>query len=294
MSITNEISIIIPIYNEEEVIKDVIQKVINFLNKYNYKNEIIAVNDGSTDKTGLILEDFRNLPNLKIITHPYNKGYGASLKTGARVARYDWLLFFDGDGQHQIDYLNEFVKYTDRYEMIVGSRQGYLGPLFRQPGKKILHWVANYLVEQKIPDINCGFRLIKKYLYLKYLHILPNTFSASTTITLIFYKEGLNVKYLPITINKRIGHSSVRPKDAVKTLLLILRVIMLFNPLKVFMPISFIFFIIGVITFFIQINYYKEIIVSKSVLLMSLSSIFLFSFGLLADQIAAIRRELKR
>ncbi len=293
MSITNKISIIIPVYNEEEVIKDVIQRVINFLNKYNYENEIIVVNDGSTDKTGLILENFKNLPNLKIIIHPYNKGYGASLKTGARVARYDWLLFFDGDGQHQIDYLNEFVKYTDKYEMIVGSRQGYLGPFLRQPGKKILHWIANYLVEKKIPDINCGFRLIKKEFYLKYLHILPNTFSASTTITLIFFKEGLNVKYLPVKINKRLGQSTVRPRDAAKTLLLILRVIMLFNPLKVFMPISFLFFCLGILIFFSQLIYLGDLFVSKSVSLLILSSIFLFSFGLLADQIASIRRESK-
>jgi len=288
-----KLSIIIPVYNEEKVIKEVLNNLLNYLKQLSLIYEIIVINDGSTDKTGEILLQYNNFSNLKIITHPYNKGYGASLKTGARAAQFEWLLFFDGDGQHRIEYLNEFLKYTNQFEMIVGSRQGYLGPLFRQPGKKILHWVANYLVEQKIPDINCGFRLIKKYLYLKYLHILPNTFSASTTITLIFLKEGLNVKYLPVKINKRLGQSTVRPRDAAKTLLLILRVIMLFNPLKVFMPVSLLFFFIAVLIFIFQVSSLNELLVSKSVLLFALSSIFLFSFGLLADQIAAIRRESK-
>ena len=281
------LSIIIPAYNEEKSIIEVINQLKNELMNLNLEYEILVVNDGSTDKTKNILENFEGI---KLINHPYNKGYGASLKTGAKNAKYNWLLFFDGDGQHKIEYLEEFLKYTDEYDMIVGERIGWQGPFLRQPGKKILHWVANYLVEKKIPDINCGLRMIKRELYLKYLHILPNTFSASTTITMVFYKDGLNIKFVPITINKRVGQSTVRPRDAAKTLLLILRVIMLFNPLKFFMPISFVSFILGVIIFLSQVSYYNEILVSKSVLLCWLSAIFLFSFGLLADQIAALRR----
>lgn len=291
--LNNKVSIIIPVFNEEQAIKNVISVLSNYLKELDLIHEIIVINDGSTDKTLDILTELKNQFDIKIITHPYNKGYGASLKTGARQAAYEWLLFYDGDGQHKIEYLNEFLKYTDQYDMIVGLREGYQGPFLRQPGKKILHWVANYLVGNKIPDINCGFRLVKKDLYLKFIHILPNTFSASTTITLIFYKEGLNVKYLPITINKRVGSSLVKPRDAAITFFLILRVIMLFNPLKVFMPISFIFFCLGGLIFLAQIIYLGDIFVSKSVSLLILSSIFLFSFGLLADQIASIRREIK-
>lgn len=285
-----KISIIIPAYNEEKSIAQVIDHLKSFLKTIEWEAEILVINDGSTDQTKNIVEA---IDGIRLINHPYNKGYGAALKTGAKNAVNSWLLFYDGDGQHKIEYLAEFLKFTDQYDMIVGNRQGYQGPFLRQPGKKLLLWVANYLVEKKIPDINCGFRLVKKDLYLKYLHILPNTFSASTTITMIFFKEGLNVKYIPITIEKRSGKSYVKPSDAVKTLLLILRVIMLFNPLKFFMPLSLLFFCIGIIIFLIQISYLNEIVVSKSVLFFSLSAIFLFSFGLLADQIAAIRREIK-
>lgn len=283
-----KISIIIPAYNEEKSILHVTNCVNNKIKLLGIEAEIIIINDGSTDQTKNLIT---NTPGVKLINHPYNKGYGAALKTGAKNASFDWLLFFDGDGQHKIEYLEKFLKYTNDYDMIVGNRQGYQGPFLRQPGKKFLLWFANYLVEKKIPDINCGFRLVKRDLYLKYLHILPNTFSASTTITMIFLKEGLNVKYLPITIEKRQGKSFVKPRDAAKTLLLILRVIMLFNPLKVFIPISFLFFIMAVIIFIFQVSYSNELLVSKSVLLCALSAIFLFSFGLLADQIASIRRE---
>lgn len=285
-----KISIIVPAYNEEKSIVSVINGLKNKLQSLNLETEIIVINDGSTDQTKNLIQ---SLPLVKLINHPYNKGYGAALKSGAKIAVYDWLLFYDGDGQHKIDYLEEFLKYTDQYDMIVGNRQGYQGPMLRQPVKKLLQWVANYLVEKKIPDINCGFRLVKKELYLKYLHILPNTFSASTTITMIFFKEGLNVKYLPITIEKRSGISYVKPSDATKMFLLTLRVIMLFNPLKFFIPLSFLSLLIAVLIFTFQISYLNEIVISKSVLLFSLSSIFLFSFGLLADQIAAIRREIK-
>ncbi len=286
-----KLSIIIPVYNEEETIAQVVNGLKNELSKLDLDYEIIAVNDGSSDNSKEILE---NIKEVKLVNHPYNKGYGASLKTGARNAKFDWLLFFDGDGQHKPECTKELLKYTNEYDAIIGWRQGYQGPALRQPGKKLLHIVADYLAERKIPDLNCGLRLLKKKLFLQYEHLFPNGFSLSTTSTLTFFKEGLNVKYVPITINKRCGKSSVKVSDGPRTLMLIVRLIMLFSPLKIFLPVSAVGFVISMgwaIYDLINSNFHA---ISKSSGFLFVASLLVFLFGLLADQIAAIRREIKR
>lgn len=281
-------SILIPVYNEEAVVEQAIEDLKLFLNFRGYESEVIVINDGSTDRTKEILE---KIEGVRVINHPYNKGYGASLKTGARNAKYDWLLFYDADGQFNPLYIPQLLEYASEYEMIVGKRQGAnKTPWIRRPGKALLHLVANYLAERKIPDLNCGFRLIKKNKLLQFAHILPNGFSLTTTITLSFFKEGLDVKYIPVEMQKRIGRSSVRPKDAATTFILICRVVLLFSPLKIFLPISAILFFVGSISFvwdLIQLN------ITDITILLFLSAIMIFFFGLLADQISALRRELK-
>lgn len=282
-------SIVIPTYNEEKIIKKVIADLKNYLTDKQYQAEIIIVNDGSIDQTKQIL---KKIKNIKLINHPYNKGYGTSIKSGVKNAQYDWILLYDGDGQHQPQYIEKLIKYNKNYDMIIGARIGYQGPLSRQPGKKLLHWVANYLVQQKIPDLNSGFRLIKKDLFLKFLHILPNGFSLSTTITLTFFKEGLNIKYIPIKINKRQGKSSVKIQDGLKALMLIFRTIILFSPLRIFLPASFLAFFLSILNFILDSLFYsKELNISDTTLLLFVSSLIFFFFGLLADQISAIRRE---
>ncbi len=264
--------------------------VKNETEKLGVEYEIIAVNDASTDGSKEILE---NIPWVKVINHPYNKGYGASLKIGARHSQYEWLLFFDGDGQHKPEYIKEFIKYADQYDMIIGSRQGYKGPFWRQPGKKLIHLFANYLAGRKIPDINCGFRLLKKDLFLKYEHIFPNGFSLSTTSTLAFLKKGLNIKYIPITINKRIGKSTVKTSDGFNAIMLVIRLIMLFSPLKIFVPLALLGFSISLVWIIHDAIAYNFTLISKSSGFVFVASLLIFLFGLLADQIAAVRRELK-
>lgn len=283
-------SIIIPAYNEEVAIKSVLQELKDYLNEKKYQNEIIVVDDGSTDQTNEILKNFEGI---KFISHPYNKGYGASLKTGIKNAEYDWLLWYDADGQHQPKYIEELIKYRNEYDMIIGARVGYQGPFFRQPGKKLLRCLAEYLVQQKIPDLNSGFRLVKKDLFLKFAHILPNGFSASTTITLAFFKEGLNVKYIPIAVKKRKGKSSVKIQDGLKTIMLILRIITLFSPLRIFLPVSVLIFGFAIFALSLDIFLFSQgrLNIGDTTILLFISSLFFFFFGLLADQIAAVRRE---
>ena len=281
-------SIIIPVYNEEQAIKQTIDNLLYFIAETNLNIEILAVNDGSTDKTLEILNQFDG--KIKIISHPYNKGYGAAIKSGLRTAKFDWVLWYDADGQHQPQEILKLLPYQENFHMIVGQRDTYQGPMLRQPGKKLLSLVANYLSGHKIPDINSGFRLVRKDFALQFIRIYPNSFSISTTITLAFFKEALNIKYVPIEIRKRQGKSTVRIRDGFKTILLVLRIIMLFSPLKIFLPASSALFLIGIIFLIHDIFYFD---IGDTSVLFLVSSFLLFFFGLLADQLAEIRRNLK-
>ncbi len=283
-------SIIIPTYNEEESIGQTLEELKEYLSGKKYQAEIIVINDGSKDQTQKILE---NIKGIKVINSPYNKGYGASIKSGVSQAQYSWILLYDGDGQHRPEYIEKLVRERKDFDMIIGARTGYKGPISRQPGKKLLTWIANYLVQQKIPDLNSGFRLVKKNLFLKFSHIFPSGFSLTTTITLAFFKEGLNVRYIPIRINKRKGKSTVGTKDGFEAIMTVFRTVTLFSPLRIFFPASFLLFCLSIVISIIQSIPLKEFNISDATILIFVSSLFLFFFGLLADQVSAIRREKK-
>jgi len=284
------LSIIIPAYNEQGAIAETIKGLKKELSDIDLNYEIIVVNDGSTDKTKKILE---KISGIKLINHPYNKGYGASLKTGVRNAKSNLLMFFDGDGQHLPENIPNFLKHIKDFDMVSGAlpKKGYKVPYIRRPGKKLLHLIANYLTGMKIPDVNRGLRIVRKNDISKFLHILPNGFSFSTTTMLAFIKDGLSVKFVPIKIKKRIGKSAVKPKDAPKMLLLILRIILLFSPLKIFLPVSIFFFILGIASLIQNLIVTN---ISDVTVLLLISGMLIFFFGLLADQNSAIRREMKR
>ncbi len=287
-----KLSIIIPAYNEADVIKNVIDGLKQELANLNLEEyEIIVVNDASTDNTWAVLE---RIEKIKIVNHPYNKGNGAAIKTGAKIAQYDWLLTFDSDGQHQPGYIKEMLKYTDNFDLITGERVGYQGPWVRQPGKKVIHWLARYLLGQKIKDFNCGMRLVKKNEFLRFTHLLPDGFSWCTTSLFAFYKEKLNVKFVPITINKReSGKSRVKPDVAFVYLMLILRLVMLFSPLRFFLPISLFLFVLAVAVVVYDLLFLFGDFHNTTIGLLTFSSLMIFFFGLLADQVAALRREIK-
>jgi glycosyltransferase involved in cell wall biosynthesis len=284
-------SFIVPVFNEEIIIKKVIIDLSEFIQaKFIGRYEIIIVNDGSSDKTGDMLEGL-NLDNIRVVGNPYNKGYGSALKLGARRAQGEYLIFYDGDGQHNpVDALNMINVKAD-YDMVVGSRQGYKGPAWRQPGKKILNIVANYLVNFNIPDLNSGMRLVRKEYFNKFTHLYPDGFSLTTTITLAFLKQGFSVKYVPININKRKGQSQVRISDGFTALKLILRMIMLFSPLKLFIPVFLFFSLITAISLIIDIFIY-HFNLSQATLICFIATMLFLSVGLIADQLAALRREI--
>lgn len=284
------VSIVIPAYNEEEAIGSVIGQIISVMEKANISYEIIVVDDGSTDNTCRIAKSL----GVEVIRRPYNMGYGAALKAGIRAVNSDIVITMDSDSQHNAEDIPKLLRYIGEYDMVVGARtQDSHTSWARKPGKMILGWVANYLAKMKIPDLNCGFRAIKKDLVMRFLHILPNGFSFSTTITLAVIKEGYSVKYVPITTSEREGKSYVNPiRDGIGTILLIVRTIVLFDPLRVFLPTSAALFILG-IAYLSYALLFRGFNIPDGVVLLISSSIIIFFFGILSDQVSAIRRESK-
>jgi len=241
------VSVIIPAYNEAGAIVGVVEKIRSVMDTAGHPYEIIVVDDGSADGTAasLIGQD------VVILTHPENKGYGASLKAGIRSAKGDIIVITDADGTYPSESMPELVKavHEDGYDMAVGARTGrdVNIPLLRRPAKFILKKLSDYLSETKIPDINSGLRAFKKDLALKYFHLLPQGFSFTTTITLALLSDGYNVKYMPINyLSRKGGKSKIKPfRDFTNFALLIIRVICYFNPLKVFLPVSLLFLALG-------------------------------------------------
>ncbi|MBL7197032.1 MAG: glycosyltransferase family 2 protein [Candidatus Omnitrophica bacterium] len=278
------LSIIIPAYNEENQIT----KTIDDLKLHYSSAELIVVDDCSSDNTFQILSD----REVNVIRHRCKRGYGAALKTGIRSAKNENICLFDADGQHNAKDIKRLLEHIDINDMVVGARErgSYVDPE-RIPGKKILNFVANFLMKQKIPDINSGLRIIKRTIIKKYIHLLPDGFSASTTLTLIMLSRGYEVKWIPIKVTKRIGKSSVSQlRDGVNVFLLIIRIMSLFNPLRVFLPISIFSTLIGIIY-----GTYKLFTVGTIFPVGGFIFIFIgvmsFFFGITVDQISELRKE---
>ena len=230
---------------------------------------------------------------VKVIRHPYNKGYGAALKTGIMASTTDVIFFVDADRQHNPEDIPRLCEYLKEFDMVVGRRaKGSKIPIIRGLGKFFLKKVAVFLARMDIPDLNSGFRVVKKEAIMKFMHILPDTFSFSTTSTLALIKGGYSVKYVPIKTEERLGRSSLNPiRDGYKTLLLIFTTIALFDPLRVFTPIAIILFFAGFLYTSYQVIFFHN--VPDSGVLFIISGTLLFFFGILADQISQLRRERK-
>jgi glycosyltransferase involved in cell wall biosynthesis len=288
----NLISIIIPIYNEEKAIGSVLEG----LHEWRERAEIIVIDDASTDHSAEIAERV----GMRVIRHRVNKGYGAALKTGIRAASGNIIVMMDADGEHDAAQIQRLLDAMSDNDMVVGARgKGSHAPLIRRPGKWILSKVANYLAQADIPDLNSGFRAFRKDVAKLFLHILPNGFSFTTTLTLALFKEGYNIAYVPITTTPRVGSpSTVNPiRDGINTLMLIVRIIALFDPIKVFLPTSIALFLLGAV-YWIGSGIFRyasriepAFHIPTGAMLVMVSSVIVFMFGILADQVSAIRRE---
>lgn len=283
------LAILVPVFNERESLGRVLEGLLRVRGESPW--DIIVVDDGSTDGSAEIAGGFAG--RVRVLRHAVNRGYGAALKSGILATRAENVLLFDSDGQHDPEEIAAFVEALGRNEFVFGGRPPGAGiPTIRKPGKWVLQKVCNFLAGQKIPDINCGFRAGRRRVFLRMLDLLPDGFSFSTTSLLYVLKSAFSYTFVPVRCHVRQGASSVRMlQDGMATLLLSLRLIMLFDPLKAFLPPSLFLVFIGVI-YEIYILAATGLHVEGGSIISVLAGIILFHFGLLADQIASLRKEM--
>jgi len=284
------LTVIVPVYNEISAIEHSINHLKEIKKKCkNIDMEIIIVNDGSTDGTEKILERMSNDKDIKIITHPENKGYGAALKTGIHASKHQYVAITDADGTYPDERIPEFfeIVINEGLDMLVGARVGESVhiPFIRKLPKWVINKMANYMVGTKIPDLNSGMRIMKKDVVKKYFKILPDGFSFTSTITLAMLSNGCQVKYIPINYHQRKGKSKIRPfYDTLNFFRLIIRTVMFFDPLKIFLPISIPLFGGGIILTLLQAILYQNIHTIS--VLLTLSGLNILTVGMIAEMIA--------
>ena len=279
-----EVSIIIPAYNEAQTIGDIVSKIRSLYPDF----EIIVINDGSTDDTGVIAKE----EGAKVHSHPYNIGNGAAVKSGIRQASGDILVFMDGDSQHDPEDIGKLLEYFPEYDMVVGARsfkdQSSIG---RALGNKVYNWLASYVAMFPVKDLTSGFRAVKSDLARQLVNLLPRTYSYPSTLTLGTLRNGRSLTYIPINIQKRImGKSKINLiKDGVRFFMIIIRICTLYSPLRVFLPVSFMMFVLGLSYY--GYTYFTEGRFTNMSALLFTTSVLIFMMGLISDQICQMRFE---
>jgi len=278
-----QVSIIAPAYNEEKSIGSVLKEIKDVMNHSRLSYEIIVVNDGSTDKTREVLNNSKL--NIKVFNHKVNRGYGASLKTGICNAQHEIVVITDADGTYPNERIPELVSYMKDYDMVVGARTGASTkvPLVRKPAKWVINRLANYLTGVIIPDLNSGLRVMKKAIANKFARLLPDQFSYTATITLAMLTNGYQVKYVPVDYHARIGQSKIKPiRDTLNFIQLIVRTVMYFNPLKVFIPLSLVLFFMSV-GVFLYSYFFTPKVMDVTTVILFVSAIQVLAIGMVAD-----------
>jgi len=277
-----DISIVVPAFNEAEIIGQV---VVAMAGTAPWR-EILVIDDGSTDDTGGIAE----AAGARVIRHPYNKGNGASVKTAIRSAAGDYVLIVDGDGQHRPADALRVAAELGRYDLVVGARTAGQASRTRGAGNRLLNWLASYLSGRDIPDLTSGLRGARLTMLREFIHLLPNGFSTPTTTTMAFLKAGHNVTFVPIEAQRRVGHSKINlSRDGMGFVLILLRVITIFSPLRIFLPISLAWLALGV--GYAIFTIITELHITNTSVLLIILSVIIFLVGLVSEQISALRFE---
>lgn len=288
MDKTSKVSVIIPAFNEAQVIGEVVSQVIEALGASQIDHEVIVIDDGSHDSTDQTAFE----AGAKVFRHPYNIGNGAAIKSGIRAAQGQFFVFMDGDGQHDPKDIVRLLEYLPEYDMVVGARsfegQASFG---RALGNKAFNWFASYVAKFSIPDLTSGFRAVKAEIARSFLYLLPNTYSYPTTITLGTLRSGNSVKYLPIQMQKRqTGSSQVRLiRDGVRFFMIITRICTLYSPMRIFLPVSFLMFVLGLVNY--AVTFFSQGRFTNMSALLFATSILIFMMSLISEQICQMRFE---
>lgn len=278
-------SIVIPARNEEQGLAILLPKL-----RQEYPDvEIIVVNDGSTDHTTRVCEE----AGVAVLTQPYSKGNGAAIKAGARAATGEYIVFMDGDGQHDpADIARLLYKVEEGYDLVVGARSG------RDAQASIARWSANafynrlasWMVNRKIEDLTSGFRCVNRKKFLSFLYLLPNGFSYPTTSTMAFFRAGYSVAFVPITVSRRLGKSHISIlRDGVRFFLIIFKIGTLYSPLKIYFPAAVVVSGLGVLNYIIAAISTGGFRFTNMSTLLILTGMIIFLIGLLSEQLTNLQ-----
>jgi glycosyltransferase involved in cell wall biosynthesis len=279
------LAVVIPAYNEEGGIGPVLDGLRDALERGGWPFEIIVVDDGSSDRTAQIAA----ARGAAVVQHPVNKGYGAALKSGIRRAAAPYILIIDADGTYPSDAIPKLLDLARDNDMVVGARTGASVhiPMIRRPAKWFLTRLATYLSSTKIPDLNSGLRIFRRDRAVHFFPILPAGFSFTTTITLALLCNDYRVAYVPIDYSKRSGRSKIRPiRDTLNFLVLILRAILHFNPMRIFFPASLV--ILGAFSASLAWDLFVRADLTEKTLILLFAGLQILAIGLLADMISKI------
>lgn len=280
---TSGLTIIVPAYNEQDGIAGVVRWIEEVLRPAGLAYEVLVVDDGSEDCTAKLAQQ----AGARVLRHANNRGYGEALKTGIRHAAHAWIAIIDADGSYPADQIPALASRLAEADMVVGARtkSGAAIPLIRRPAKLFLTWLASYLTETQIPDLNSGLRLFRRGLALEFLHILPSGFSFTTTITMAALNNGYVVDYVPVDYLPRTGNSKIKPvRDTLNFLMLIVRMTLLFRPLKFFVPLSICFLFAALFTWVFGVLMLQRLF-DNVVLFQAELSVISLLMGALADLI---------
>jgi glycosyltransferase involved in cell wall biosynthesis len=277
------LSIVIPAYNEEGAVRHTVDDIRAEMEPLGVPYEIIVIDDGSTDRT---LEIARETGAI-VDSNQVNTGYGASLKRGIRLAQHEYVAIIDADGTYPARYLPPMLAMCRNQDMVVGDRGAAMKnvPLIRKPAKWILNSFASFLAERKLNDLNSGLRVFRKSELVPFIPLLPQKFSFTTTITLCMSCNGKRMIYTPIQYGKRVGKSKIRPVDFINFIILVLRMTVLFNPLRVFIPLGLALMGLGAVKFVYDIWMDN---LSETTIFAFLSALIIWSLGLIADMISRL------
>ncbi|MFZ0546739.1 MAG: glycosyltransferase family 2 protein [Candidatus Promineifilaceae bacterium] len=286
---TGNISIVIPAFNEAGAIKPTLAALREMIKSSGLSAEIIVVDDGSTDGTGdLVMAE----EGVRLIRHRQNRGYGASLKTGIRQANNDVIVITDADGTYPIEMIPVLAAEIGPFDMVVGARTGreVQIPLVRRPAKAALTRLANYLSGIEIPDLNSGLRAMKRDIVMSYFRLLPSGFSFTTSVTLAMLTNDYNVSFVPIDYFQRTGSSKIHPiKDTINFFSLVVRMVLLYRPLRVFIPVVLVMMLLSAVKVLYDINAYDFHLATSTVVLVTLT-VQILVLGLIADLVVSLHK----
>ncbi len=288
------ISVVLPVYEEAETVQRLIPEIVERLDQEGATFEIIAVDDGSLDETPDVLKALKRQhpQHLRVVRHLYNKGNGAALRTGTRVAGGEVVVYMDADGQHSPSDIPKLIGKIPPYDLVIGARtKNYQSSWHRRAANNFYNRFASWLSDTEVKDLTSGFRALRRAVAIHFLPLYPSGFSSPTTVTMSFLKAGYNVTFVPIDVGtRRAGRSKINLwRDGSNFVLIILRMIMLYDPLRIFLPTGIILVLLGLLTWIAGLIQAGRLVLPNSSLFLFIAALLTLLLGLVAGQIASSR-----